>query len=72
MTTMRRYFRLILCFCALLIATAVAGQTIKWQELYKVKKKDTIYGIAKKFKIASLEGERKSFNRGKRHTLPCN
>ena len=51
MTTMRRYFRLILCFCALLIATAVAGQTIKWQELYKVKKKDTIYGIAKKFNI---------------------
>ena len=48
---MRRYFRLILCFCALLIATAVAGQTIKWQELYKVKKKDTIYGIAKKFNI---------------------
>lgn len=44
---MRRYFKLILCFLALMVATAVAGQTIKWQELYKVKKKDTIYGIAK-------------------------
>ena len=51
MTTMRRYFKLILCFLALMVATAVAGQTIKWQELYKVKKKDTIYGIAKKFNI---------------------
>ena len=48
---MRRYFKLILCFLALMVATAVAGQTIKWQELYKVKKKDTIYGIAKKYNI---------------------
>ena len=48
---MTRYIRLFLCLCALVLATAAAGQTTKWQDLYKVKKKDTIYGIAKKFNI---------------------
>ena len=48
---MTRYFRLILCLCALMLTAAMSAQTIKWQELYKVKKKDTIYGIAKKYNI---------------------
>ena len=48
---MRRYFLNFLCLCALVVATAVSAQTVKWQDLYKVKKKDTIYGIAKKYNI---------------------
>ena len=35
----------------MLLASSVAAQTPKWQDLYKVKKKDTIYGIAQKFGI---------------------
>lgn len=34
-----------------MLTAAMSAQTIKWQELYKVKKKDTIYGIAKKYNI---------------------
>lgn len=49
---MKRYVRLFLCLCAMMIATAAVGQTAKYQDLYKVKKKDTIYGIAKKYNIS--------------------
>ena len=48
---MKRHTRLFLCLCAMLVATASAGQTVKYQDLYKVKKKDTVYGIAKKYNI---------------------
>lgn len=48
---MKRHARLFLGLCAMLIATASAGQTVKYQDLYKVKKKDTVYGIAKKYNI---------------------
>lgn len=48
---MRRYIRLLLCICALAVATIAGAQAVKWQDLYTVKKKDTIYGIAKKYNI---------------------
>ena len=48
---MRRSIRILFLFCAMLLASSVAAQTPKWQDLYKVKKKDTIYGIAQKFGI---------------------
>lgn len=48
---MKRNIRLFLCLCALVFAAAVSAQTMKYQDLYKVKKKDTIYGIAKKYNI---------------------
>lgn len=35
----------------MMIATATVGQTVKYQDIYRVKKKDTIYGIAKKYNI---------------------
>ena len=41
--------------CALAVAMVSGGQNVKWQDLYKVKKKDTIYGIAKKFNITIEE-----------------
>ena len=31
------------------------GQSDKWQDIYKVKKKDTVYGIAKKYHITPGE-----------------
>lgn len=37
--------------CFFLISFAAAAQTVKWQDLYKVKKKDTIYGISRKYNI---------------------
>lgn len=46
-----RYIRLALCICACVLASAAFAQTVKWQDLYRVKKKDTIYGIAKKYDI---------------------
>ena len=51
MNIMKRNIRLFLCLCALVFAAAVSAQTMKYQDLYKVKKKDTIYGIAKKYNI---------------------
>ena len=48
---MKSNIRLFLCLCALMFAAAVSAQTMKYQDLYKVKKKDTIYGIAKKYNI---------------------
>ena len=48
---MKRNIILFLCLCALVFAAAVSAQTMKYQDLYKVKKKDTIYGIAKKYNI---------------------
>ena len=48
---MKRLSKLVLGLCAMMIATATVGQTIKYQEIYRVKKKDTIYGIAKKYNI---------------------
>lgn len=52
---MTRYIRLILFVCALAIGALSFAQTSKWQDLYKVKKKDTIYGIAQKYGITIAE-----------------
>lgn len=46
MNIMKRNIRLFLCLCALVFAAAVSAQTMKYQDLYKVKKKDTISGLA--------------------------
>lgn len=52
---MRKLYRyLLLALVCCLTATAVA-QTTKWREMYKVKKKDTIYGIAKKYDLTEDE-----------------
>ena len=48
---MKRYLRLLLCLCAVMFAIAAAGQSTKYQDIYRVKKSDTIYGIAKKYNI---------------------
>ena len=47
---MREFFRYIVLLLFFVPLCAVA-QTGKWREMYKVKKKDTVYGIAKKYDI---------------------
>ena len=48
---MKRVIKLFFGLCLLLLAVSVTAQTVKWQEIYHVKKKDTIYGIAKRYNI---------------------
>lgn len=52
---MRRFFRYCLFSCFFLLPALSFGQTTKWQDIYKVKKKDTVYGIAKKYNITPEE-----------------
>ena len=48
---MKRYVRFFFCLCVMLAAMVATAQTTRYQDLYTVKKKDTIYGIAKKYNI---------------------
>ena len=48
---MKSFSKLILGLCVMMMATVTVGQTVKYQDIYRVKKKDTIYGIAKKYNI---------------------
>lgn len=45
----------VLALVALVGVAYVQAQTVKWQDLYTVKKKDTIYGITKKYGISIEE-----------------
>ena len=48
---MKRYVRFFLCLCVMFVSMVASAQTVRYQDLYTVKKKDTIYGIAKKYNI---------------------
>lgn len=48
-------YKRLLLFFLLSIAAIAYAQTPKWQDLYKVKKKDTVYGIAHKYGITVEE-----------------
>lgn len=37
------------------MSVVLVAQTTGWQDIYKVKKKDTVYGVAKKFGITVEE-----------------
>lgn len=52
---MRHVSRLILLFLALTIAASTYAQVNKWQDIYKVKKKDTLFGITRKYGITLPE-----------------
>lgn len=52
---MKYAFRHLMTVMLLLLATAMVAQTTQWQDVYKVKKKDTVYGIAKKYGITVEE-----------------
>ncbi|MGI6242535.1 MAG: LysM peptidoglycan-binding domain-containing protein [Prevotella sp.] len=52
MRKLRKYLLVAIAFC---FAASVSAQVNKWQDMYKVKKKDTIFGIAKKYGITMPE-----------------
>ena len=43
--------RFVLVLLAALFSFQGFGQTLQWRDKYKVKKKDTLYGIAKQYNI---------------------
>ena len=47
-----RYF---LLFVGLLLSVSIGAQTVKWRDIYTVKKKDTIFGIASKYGLSLPE-----------------
>lgn len=49
---MKRLLQVLMCLAVMAMSTMAYAQTVKWQDLYTVKKKDTIYGIAKKYNIS--------------------
>ena len=46
---MVKIYRCLVVVVLCLLASTVVAQVPQWRDLYKVKKKDTLYGIAKKF-----------------------
>lgn len=52
---MTRFLKYILLLIAMVCAVGVYAQTTKWRDIYKVKKKDTIFGIANKYGISMPE-----------------
>lgn len=53
---MKNIFRVFALTLLLALTTVAAmAQNVKWQDLYKVKKKDTLYGITKKYGITLEE-----------------
>ena len=52
---MIRFIRYCFFACFFMLPVLAFGQSDKWQDIYKVKKKDTVYGIAKKYNITPEE-----------------
>ena len=48
---MRKHFRYIFVVVASILSLSVFAQTTQWRDIYTAKKKDTIYGIAKKYHL---------------------
>ena len=52
---MKSLFRNITLVVACLLSTAVFAQTTQWRDIYTAKKKDTVFGIAKKYNLSIEE-----------------
>ena len=52
---MRQKMRYFLLFVGLLLSVSIGAQTVKWRDIYTVKKKDTIFGIANKYGLSLPE-----------------
>ena len=52
---MRRNLRYFLLFLGMMLSVSVFAQSIKWRDIYTVKKKDTVFGIAKKYGLSLVE-----------------
>lgn len=48
---MKKLSKYVLMAFSLLVSLSLGAQTTKWRDIYKVKKKDTIFGIAKKYDL---------------------
>ena len=49
---MRQKMRYFLLLVGLLLSVSIGAQTVKWRDIYTVKKKDTIFGIANKYGLS--------------------
>ena len=54
-TIMRRSMRYFLMIVGLTLSMGVFAQTTKWRDIYTVKKKDTVFGIANKYGLSLPE-----------------
>ena len=52
---MRLSFRYIFLSLVLLWGSVAVAQTTKWRDIYKVKKKDTLFGIARQYGLSLPE-----------------
>ena len=52
---MRQKMRYFLLLVGLLLSVSIGAQTVKWRDIYTVKKKDTIFGIANKYGLSLPE-----------------
>ena len=52
---MKRNIRYFLMIVGLMLSVGIFAQTTKWRDIYTVKKKDTIFGIANKYGLSSVE-----------------
>src|SRR3712207_6351043 len=52
---MRNVLKYIVMALVLCMAASAMAQSTKWRDMYKVKKKDTIFGIAKQYGITMPE-----------------
>ena len=52
---MRQKIRYFLLLVALMLSMGVSAQTTKWRDIYTVKKKDTVFGIANKYGLTLPE-----------------
>lgn len=52
---MRLKLRYLLLVLGLMLSSVMLAQSIKWRDIYTVKKKDTIFSIAKKYGLSLPE-----------------
>lgn len=52
---MKRNIRYFLMIVGLMLSVGIFAQTTKWRDIYTVKKKDTIFGIANKYGLSLPE-----------------
>ncbi len=52
---MRRNLRYFLMILGVMLSVSVFAQTVKWRDIYTVKKKDTVFGIANKYGLSLVE-----------------
>lgn len=54
-TIMKHYYKYLLLLVVLVFSVHVVAQTTVWRDLHKVKKKETIFGIAKEYGVSIQE-----------------